>query len=298
MFAFRKLIVVGNGFDLAHGLNTRYSDFRIFLENYDSLSENFKNKLTKYLFLEGDWSNIESSLSQLNFEELCDDNSDLNVLDYADDNFKCSSYHDYPDAIKDGTSFIDKLPYYLKLWIKNIQCADIERKFSFIDNNSLYLSFNYSDTLERVYGINKNNILHIHGYSQTDDDLICGHCDSNIIQDSSGFETEDWEYMDFQIDSVKHDYYNKSFKNERAIINKNKAFFENVNKNNINEIIIIGHSFEYDIDLKYFVHLTTIVSPVCKWTFTYYSESDKQNNERMIHTLNLYNYVNIHINQI
>ena len=40
MFAFRKLIVVGNGFDLAHGLNTRYSDFRIFLENYDSLSEN------------------------------------------------------------------------------------------------------------------------------------------------------------------------------------------------------------------------------------------------------------------
>lgn len=40
MFAFRKLIVVGNGFDLAHGLNMRYSDFRIFLENYDSLSEN------------------------------------------------------------------------------------------------------------------------------------------------------------------------------------------------------------------------------------------------------------------
>lgn len=104
--------------------------------------------------------------------------------------------------------------------------------------------------------------------------------------------------MDFQIDSVKHDYYNKSFKNERAIINKNKAFFENISKNNINEIIIIGHSFEYDIDLRYFEQLTTIVSSDCKWTFTYYTESDKLNNERIIHILKLCNYVNIHINQI
>lgn len=34
-----RLIIVGNGFDLAHGLNTRYSDF------YSTLSEDIKLKL-------------------------------------------------------------------------------------------------------------------------------------------------------------------------------------------------------------------------------------------------------------
>ena len=39
-----KLFIIGNGFDLAHGMKTRYSDFRDYLIDEYDVDENLINK--------------------------------------------------------------------------------------------------------------------------------------------------------------------------------------------------------------------------------------------------------------
>jgi hypothetical protein len=66
-----------------------------------------------------------------------------------------------------------------------------------IDTSARFPSFNYTPTLERVYGVPRDRILHIHGYSadlrQT---LILGHGWERRLEDSLNFEPDgpddDW----------------------------------------------------------------------------------------------------------
>lgn len=53
------LIVIGNGFDLAHGLNTKYSDFMKYLTSYEVSVKWVDSYLTLTFFLSfGDTSDI------------------------------------------------------------------------------------------------------------------------------------------------------------------------------------------------------------------------------------------------
>ena len=73
---------------------------------------------------------------------------------------------EYWPGIKDG----------LKEWIKSIKytCADEHLK-PLINSCSDYLSFNYTNTLEILYGIDRRKILYLHGNALRDDELILGH---------------------------------------------------------------------------------------------------------------------------
>lgn len=50
-----------------------------------------------------------------------------------------------------------------------------------INNNSLFLNFNYTDTLEKTYNICSENILYIHGKALNGDRLIIGHNDNSYF---------------------------------------------------------------------------------------------------------------------
>src|ERR1035437_297124 len=59
-----QLIIVGNGFDIYHGIPSRYVQFREYLRQQD---ETVFDVLEKYLYLEGDdeWNHLESNLANL-----------------------------------------------------------------------------------------------------------------------------------------------------------------------------------------------------------------------------------------
>ena len=45
----KRLFIIGNGFDLNHGLPTRYTDFMNFMKsNHPDVSENFITGIKKY----------------------------------------------------------------------------------------------------------------------------------------------------------------------------------------------------------------------------------------------------------
>ena len=78
----RNLIILGNGFDLAHGLQTKYSDFRDYIWNNN---REFYKQLTKYIFEDDLWNDFENALGSFDDGEI-KEMSEATYLNY-DDNY-------------------------------------------------------------------------------------------------------------------------------------------------------------------------------------------------------------------
>ena len=90
----KTLYIIGNGFDLYHGLDTSYHSFAKYLSNkdtglYDHLLNYFGlsdiNKGTHTSEDKAQWNNFEQALADLDFESVLDDNSDLMANPGAED---------------------------------------------------------------------------------------------------------------------------------------------------------------------------------------------------------------------
>lgn len=156
-----------------------------------------------------------------------------------------------------------------KSWCQSVDLSAIKKKegFSFLADDK-FLTFNYSDTLERVYGLNNNQVLHIHGRASTGDNLIIGHnkpatMPENIKED---FYDHEANYMEI-VETI-----NKLEKKTKRIISANRSFFDGLNP--IDEVTVIGHSMA-NVDLPYFEEVKRCVETRTKWHFSYYDEDEK-----------------------
>lgn len=78
-----------------------------------------------------------------------------------------------------NNSFIDtQLPDIVdeafSKWVRSIKIAT-KRAYDEISLDALYLTFNYTDTLEELYHIPERQVLYIHGRASKGDKLIVGH---------------------------------------------------------------------------------------------------------------------------
>lgn len=84
--------------------------------------------------------------------------------------------------MREMTAYWPLLRDIMKEWINRIEYTNSKNNLlTFINNDSYYISFNYTSTLEILYGICSNNILYIHGNTQCDSELILGHIMNLII---------------------------------------------------------------------------------------------------------------------
>lgn len=164
-----KLFILGNGFDIKHDLPTRYADFRKYLQ----ASHPKQERLLTEIFEEGSdededklWSSVEESLSYLTPETMVLMADDI----YLGEDFLYSDA--FCEELEKHYQPLKLLPIYLAEWIRSISLTSIYR-YAEIDNNSFYLTFNYTETLERIYGIDNNSILHVHG--KVGSNLIFGY---------------------------------------------------------------------------------------------------------------------------
>lgn len=164
------LYVIGNGFDRHHKLLTSYSYFyQEYRELLDGLSDYFPNNEDEY-----PWHKFEENLGKYDSEVLY---SEFNNLDIGNEKFKLSMIYGLEDEISEQTdNIVSTLQDAFSEWINSIEIypeAIVERLN--ITSKSLFLSFNYTTTLEKIYNIPKNSILYIHGCAERYDDLIFGH---------------------------------------------------------------------------------------------------------------------------
>jgi len=168
------LFIIGNGFDLHHGLRTSYANYKEFLENgnWDAVEE-FMEITSSANNEQESWTNIESAL-KINYTDILHNcinkiNDQRLIEDYLD-----SGMNDLYNAAeyflrKENWFITDFTGRMLYEWLDsvNTESAVPDQKMAkqFTEDDR-FLCFNYTNTLETVYQIPKQNILYIHGNLQ------------------------------------------------------------------------------------------------------------------------------------
>jgi hypothetical protein len=267
------LFVIGNGFDLHHEIPSRYDDFREFLSEKD---KDLLNLIKKYLPLYEDklWRDFEAALANLDKDSV--ENYALNYLmSYSSDEWSDSGHHDYQYEIdKIVTALTDSLKYKLSEWIFEIDLSNYNKKLHFISPDSHYLTFNYTRTLQLLYGVPDENIFHIHGKSESpNSSLVLGHGDNPIKQEKLSRYDADKDIRILQGEQSIAEYCKLSYKQTDKIINDNKDFF--IRLSQIDKVTILGHSMS-DVDMPYFKRIVQSTNPKnTVWQISYFEDSDK-----------------------
>lgn len=280
-----RLIIVGNGFDIHNGLNTRYSDFKTYIgeannDLYDQLKfyysatwleqENNQNvidfnksiaifePLRKQVLSQNPclWSDLETEISNISY---------LAISEYYW--IGTSSIKNCEPIIKQFEDMLSAISIELSNWISLVNESPFLTNYSifastFIDDPT-FINFNYTQTLEQAYGVDGRNILYIH--KQDDKNLIWG-TSRKAIEGFYSIHAHRNPDFDKEIKRVISKY----IKPTDNIINTRLLPF--LKDKSIDEIVVLGLSFS-DIDLPY---LTTIkeMYPSATWKCSYYSDDD------------------------
>lgn len=310
-----KLFVIGNGFDLAHGLKTSYGDFRDYLEEenlgflssleamygvvigdwIDRIDEDvWKEGIKEYL-----WQDFESNLANID-ETIIYNGEDIDLgLESGD-----IGVEDTLDEYWEGQySFIEELNKYVMSWIKQVDIyTDRITNLINAETNDKFITFNYTLLLEYVYNVDERNILHIHGsIDENDYTPVIGHGNQEKINEmlKVAIEAEEkYHEKRCSIYNAVANYYRRTLKNVPQFLYNNRSFFDSFN--DVNKIFIIGHSLG-EVDMPYFEEIRNNVSEDTIWNVYYYKECDmvtyrnriisigvNEENIRMLHTSNFF----------
>lgn len=292
-----KLVIVGNGFDCAHGLKTNYWSFRNYIKKHDAVEYEFLKQLFGDKFETDEfWYNFEESLVRYNLKNfVCNlekENSFNRKNGFDDEDCEQANKEYFNDGFY-------KLKRYFCAWIKTINdtnMRDVKRKecVSAYLEDSIILTFNYTSTIESIYD---KDCYHIHGKIDNAniendigiEDIILGHPfdisfttddGKNISAEDVVAVTDNGEEIPFDsispvknfdvsnVDSINNslseaDY---NFENiftkrcQKIIKEDTTGFFESLknNANSIDEIVILGHSLS-NVDKPYFIKMLDIL---------------------------------------
>lgn len=259
------LYIIGNGFDLWHGLSTSYSHFYAHAATILDDMEGYFNPGAA----DCPWADFEKSLGTYDWRMFYEQ---YDYTDVTSESFKVSETYGLQYELAERT---DELHTTIEQcfcdWVDDIDVSAASPKMRF-HPDSRFLSFNYTSTLQLIYGIADASVLHIHGRSGISS-LVFGH----------GLEIEEEPELDENGDSnrtiftdaesaAKFPLY--AFQKPTAeLIRKNREWFSALA--GLSRIEVIGHSLS-EVDLPYFTEIAKRNSG-CKWIVYWYnkSESDK-----------------------
>ena len=169
--------------------------------------------------------------------------------------------------------------------------------------NTFFISFNYTDTLEKLYFVPKESICYIHGKANNDEELVIGHNKSwedlmeladNTPEPPTEYvtpeELEEWysSHGDFITDQTRgvavREYVNLQ-KDTLRIMSDNEQMFKSLS--NVEKVYVYGFSFSY-VDIHYIKELISIISPLARWEISYYSDSEKDDFSKILQSLDVH----------
>ncbi len=300
-----KLFIIGNGFDIGHGLKTEYNHFRDhLLEKFDvsssSMDSDFfyevpaiemhpkrgyiinHSEIVEFLvriISEGlrevnqpesdeeedkivDWNNFEKALARLPLEH-CFEDTEVTSRDEGEDSPHYGrTLANQEQRAKDIEESISQLEEYFEGWLRGIEekIDEVNRKkegfATLCCRESFFLTFNYTKTLEVVYKISEEQVCHIHGKINDTSELVFGHGEELILQESN------IEYEETPIQDCCGSILNKFRKDTTKWIDEHEEFFcdlENAGES-IHQIYSYGFSFS-QVDIPYIEKICQILPP-------------------------------------
>ena len=256
----KDLYIIGNGFDMHHDIPSGYLNYRDWLErNKPSVLCEIDDFFTSVD--DNWWSNFETNLTTVEMLQIAYQSAFENQPDFSSDDFRDADWYraEHDVRIKLESAFSD-ITQSFKEWIKSLPQGNIAKKIRIRKEDSLFLTFNYTETLETLYTIPTEQILYIHGKANSEEKLILGHGMSfkdlaYIFEKREKIESGDYVLQRAK-NSAVYSVYNYR-KPVEDIINNYNRWFEKLNS--ITHIHIYGHSFS-SIDLPYFRKVLSCIS--------------------------------------
>lgn len=261
----QTLYIIGNGFDLHHGLPTEYWRFKNYLEQVD---REVYDWVENYIAIDEDWAELELSLADLDTENIVTELEGF-LVSYSAEDWSDAGHHNFQYEVdKVATGLSAGLQRHFADWIRSIPMPDRDQVpllLTSLDKDADYLTFNYTSTLTKLYDIAPENILHIHGEGEDESsDLVLGHAraaaDRSLLQDGVD---EDTDTRFAEAMGILDDYFEKTFKPSAKIIEQQKPYFEGLKS--ITQVVVLGHSLS-EVDEAYFLALVEALQASPRWT--------------------------------
>ncbi|HKG08522.1 MAG TPA: bacteriophage abortive infection AbiH family protein [Pedobacter sp.] len=171
------LYIIGNGFDLHHGLMTGYQEFHRYVTQHDP---ELADTVDSYFELSYNddylWKDFENDLGTFDWRLFFDD---YNSIDLTSESLERNEAFGLEDELDErGSELVDSLKEIFRDWISDLHFPEsilAHKRINLVSAHK-YISFNYTDTLERYYGVAESEILYIHGKAEDyRNELIFGH---------------------------------------------------------------------------------------------------------------------------
>lgn len=266
-----KLFVIGNGFDLHHGIPSRFSDFG---RSVAKTKPEIMRLICKYLIVDDDfWNCFEARLATFDACYLID-HAEQFLASYGAEDWSDAFHHDFVYEIE---QVVAGLSYQLRAqfaaWIRALPIPDAGSVslVRSIDPTARFLSFNYTTTLQQLYDVPDQNVLYIHGRSSDpDDEIVLGH----------GWQRPPEEMLSRDVDEdtdtrvaggyrLIDEYFADTFKPTELIIERHRAQFDGLR--DVSEVFVLGHSLA-DVDAPYLREIIGRILPSASWTVSCYLE--------------------------
>lgn len=295
-----SLFIAGNGFDIAHGIPTKYSDFRsfviqkypealefrdevVYLEDFEDIGQ---NEFAAEILLNAmdkaagkNWCNFEEALAYINFDNKFPLPNHKENETAEEDQQLMGQYLLYMAALTKGFIVCSKIwQDFFRIWIKEIQSVidqgnyypkgSLLKLFS-SEPEMQFFNFNYTKTLQKLYGVKK--VIHIH--NRVGQKLIFGHDKSDEIGLYQSMDCGDG----LIIGSTLLDNMVLSFRKDTVTPMKKYAkFFKGLDRN-INKVYSYGFSYG-KVDKVYIKEIISRISGNATWYFT---EHESDNHEAL-----------------
>ena len=239
-----KLYIIGNGFDLHHGLRTSYANFRD-----DYIKKKSSVLWNDLLDIYGDtpqndnlwWKDFENMLGKVDYESLS-----------KSQNGEAVGFMKVRNLMK------GKLPPLFGKWIKDVN--------SQIDA-SIFL-------LEKAYHVKEDNVWHIHGTIKHPDDIVVGHdADAGqLVKYTQEYNKDQQRISPSYADNINQEVLNGAKKVRNRIYLQEDKFYQ---YSNIRHYVAMGFSFN-DIDMPYIEKMWSVnrQKEAADWTLYWYSSGE------------------------
>lgn len=293
-----SLFIIGNGFDIAHGIPTAYNKFRnwvteqypdalpfreatISFEEYAQLPIDEVAAETLVYAMDhasgDDWHDFEDAFSRINFyHKLPGPTDEEHNEDDPDHNQRMGQYLLRMDAFSNGIikSAEECWLLFFSEWIKTVEEKIEKGVYSpkpslialFSDPTAKFMSFNYTKTLQNLYGVRV--VKHIH--NRVGQNLVFGHGNDRAEYD----EPYDEEWRSPVSSSFLNDFIQFLRKDTDKQLRKYSDFFKKLN-HSINKVYSYGFSYS-KVDSPYIKEVVSRISPNATWFFTSYEAQNNQ----------------------
>lgn len=297
----KTLFVIGNGFDLMHGVKSSYYSFRDFMGQHDEVRQTLED-----FFKSADiWADLEDGLAHFDLNRMCGSMMMDNWLDINDAYGIDARATEFTMAVEYAVEPLriisNELPKRLRQWVKTLVVGTEDRPLQalFDSGKGVVLSFNYTEFVEQLYGVLSANVCYIHGCRRTEknkrpDQLILGHQPGKSEEAYELPNERVWKRNRFNRQLVEaaqemairlaSEYDKDLTKDCDEIIRQHDCFW--IRLGSIGNVVTVGHSLS-PVDWDYFITVRNSVSSDAEWYFGCHGLRDITNLESLVKHLGI-----------